>query len=196
VERLLARILENYGDVQGARRAYERALAAGHQNPIETEVTLTDMARGALTTGDVRLARSATRSALDSGMKPKDLIYVALWQKMTEERAGAASDGLPSQIFTGATDATGWNAQLQRFALGQLDGAELEKVAKTLSERTEAEFYRALRGKPAGALDATSTESLKRVAASEALDLVEVRIARDLLAPRATFTLPKGVRVP
>ncbi|HSC86524.1 MAG TPA: hypothetical protein VLC09_04610, partial [Polyangiaceae bacterium] len=195
-ERLFARVLEYYGDARGARRAYERALEASRGNPIETEVTLTDMARGALVLGDVRLSRAATRAALDAGMKPRDLIYIALWQRLTEQRAGAPSDGLPLQVFTTANDATGWNAQLQRFALGQQDGVALERAARTQPEKTEAEFYRSLTGKPRGPLDGETHASMQRVADSTAIDLIEVKIARDLLAPTQTFTLPAGVHVP
>jgi len=196
VERLFARILEHYGDMRGSRRAYERALSASRGHSIEIEVTLTEMARGALTTGDVRLARLATRSALDLGLAPKDLIYIALWQKLTEQRAGASSDGLPSQIFTSATDTTGWNAQLQKFALGELDGRGLNEAARTLPERTEADFYQALAIRVPAAAPAEVAAALLRVADSQALDLIEVKIARDLLAPAQKFALPDGVTVP
>ena len=116
--------------------------------------------------------------------------------RLTEQRANSASDGLPLQVFTTANDATGWNAQLQKFALGQLDGAGLERAARTVPERTEAEFYSSLTGKPRGSLDAETQASLERVAKSTAIDLIEVKIARDLLAPPQTFTLPAGVTVP
>src|SRR5690606_20365342 len=63
VERVLARILENYGDRGATRRAFDRALEASRKSSGELTFTLTEMARSALSTGDVRLARKATVSA-------------------------------------------------------------------------------------------------------------------------------------
>ena len=39
-------------------------------------------------------------------------------------------------------------------------------------------------------------ESLRKVAESPVLDLMEVQIARDILAPRTSYALPKGTKVP
>jgi hypothetical protein len=42
----------------------------------------------------------------------------------------------------------------------------------------------------------TTDESLRKVAESPVLDLMEVQIARDILAPRTSYALPKGTKVP
>lgn len=188
VERHLARILENYGNERATRRAYERALGVSRGNPAELEMTLTDMARSALTTGDVRLARLATRSALELGLSPDELIYIALWQKLTEQRARTGSDGLPAQVFQSAQGTTGWLAQLRLFALGQLDGAALLSVAQSIPEKAEAEFYRAL--------TESGDADLGQVAKSTAIDLIEVKIAKDLLAPPQQLTIPSHLTIP
>jgi len=71
-ERLLARILECYGDHAGARRASERAYEAARSDPRETTATVLDAARRALSARDVRDAREAVRR----GWKPN-------WARMT-----------------------------------------------------------------------------------------------------------------
>src|SRR5690606_17715952 len=82
VERALARTLEDFGKQAAARRAYSRALDASRRNTGELSFTLTEMARSALTTGDVRLSRQATREALDLNVESSELIYIALWQSI------------------------------------------------------------------------------------------------------------------
>lgn len=192
IERHLARLLEHYGDVRGARRAFTRALAASRKSPIEIELTLTDMARSALTSGDVTLARLATQSTVEVGMLPEDSVYIALWQKLTEERTKTTPDGSANQVITSANKASGWIAVLKQFSLGQLDAKKLAAAARTPVERTEALFYEALATRDA----AESKKALSEVATSPALDLVEVRMARDLSAPRARYPLPEGVALP
>ena len=75
---------------------------------------------------------------------------------------------------------------------------KLTAAARDPAQRTEALFYTAMRRRVSG--DATADSELERVAASEAVNLVEIGIARDLLALRAGaengLKLPSGVALP
>jgi tetratricopeptide (TPR) repeat protein len=189
VERQLAGLLEYYGRKQEVRRAYERALVASRNDLMELEVTLTDMARAALTLGDVRLARLATQSALDFGLPAENSIYIALWQQILEGRSGVARDGLSREVLTRASGASGWLGELRKFALGEIPPSELSSLASGIPERAEADFYALLS-------DKKKDRSLKEVAESSAVDLIEVRIAEDLVASSHAFPLPEGVSLP
>ena len=92
---------------------------------------------------------------------------------------------------------SGWLARLRAWGRGRLSDAELIAQAKTEAERTEAAFYTAMSRRLRG--DASANAELKRVVASEAVNLVEIGIARDVLALDAgvgTFALPKGTALP
>ncbi len=192
VERLLARILEHYGERRATHRAYARALSASGKNLSELTYTLTDMARSALATGDVRMARKATQRALDLNIKSEDLIYIALWHALVEQRQGGKQDQLPSVALSMATDASGWPALLRRFGLGQIDAASLLRSAEGKIQETEALFYSALTSQE----PQRRKEELEKVAKSPAIDLVEVQLARDLLAPEKEWPLPQDVNIP
>ena len=65
-------------------------------------------------------------------------------------------------------------------------------------QRTEALFYAAMASHAAGKSDA-ALPKLREVAQSDAIELVEVTIARDLIAQqskRLDVQLPKNVEVP
>jgi len=193
--RLLARILERYGLVRETRAAFERALEASRASAEELAMTLTEMARSALCTGDLRLARRATEAAQRFGLASDDVVYIALWQVLLEKRLAKAPDPLPGRLLTEATDAEGWPAVLRQFALGQLDDAALDAAARTMPQRVEATFYRALVSSTGEAQQAL----LAKVAGGPAIDLVEVHMAQDLLAQakgRKYPALPTDVRLP
>src|SRR5690606_1542601 len=93
VERVLADILERYGDAEGANRAARRAGDAARNDVWQLTATFLDAARRALSMGDLEEGRSALRDALDADLADSDLIYAALWVKLLHERAGKPSDG-------------------------------------------------------------------------------------------------------
>lgn len=192
--RFLARVLEHYGMVRETRACFERALEASRASAEELSTTVTEMARSALTSGDLRLARRATEAAQQFNLPGQDVIYITLWQTLLEKRLAEKHDPLPGRLLTEATDARGWTATLRLFALGQLDSSGLAAAARTLPERAEAQFYGALWLEP-GAAQATE---LEKVARGPAIDLVEVRIARDLLARTngPTPPFPSDVTLP
>lgn len=192
--RLLGRILERYGRLRESRACFERALEASRASAEELSTTLTEMARSALTSGDLRLARRATEAAQQFNLPSQDLIYITLWQTLLEQRLAQKHDPLPGRLLTEATDAEGWAATLRQFALGQLDVDALSSAARTLPERAEAKFYRALSLAPGA-----QAAELEQVAHGPAIDLVEVRIARDLLAKasgRPSPQFPSDVELP
>lgn len=192
VERFVARLSEHYGNSRAVRRAYDRARVASRSTPSELEITLIDMSRSALTTGDVHLARAATRAAYDSNLSPDQSVYIALWQKLTERRKQTPSDGLATELLSQTTQVSGWIASLRQYGLGQLSVTELLDAAQTLPERTEAEFYQAL----AESSEKQGGELLRKVAESPALDLIEVKMARDWNHADQPFPLPSDLTLP
>jgi tetratricopeptide (TPR) repeat protein len=192
VERQLARLLEYYGKTREMRQAYLRALAASRSSALELEITLTDMSRAALTTGDLSLGRSATPSALDFGLPPENSIYIALWQQLLEKRMGTQADGVSREVLMRAGKASGWLDTLRRFGLGEIEAETLEKAAEGIPEKAEATFYKTL---DLGNSNVQKS-ALLPIAESAAVDLIEVRIAQDLLQTEHTYALPEGVEIP
>jgi hypothetical protein len=68
-----------------------------------------------------------------------------------------------------------------------MSGQELAEGAGNRIQRIEAQFYRAM----ASPGEKQALERLREVATSEAIQLVEVTIARDLLAGRRKLPRPK-----
>lgn len=175
VERHYARVLEYFGKSRDVRAAYLRALDSSRGSALELEITLTDMARAAFTHDDLPLSRTATAKALSLGLPEENSIYIALWQSLLETKLKAAPDGLAHQIFADAHGAQGWLKVLRMWRLGRLKTGDLDKEANSIPDQTEAAFYQALSNN-------ASTEALKKIATSTAMDLIEVRIAQDLLS--------------
>jgi len=196
-ERLLARILEHYDDPLAARRATERAYEASSSDPNQLTATVLDAARRALTHADLRASRRAAQRAVAANLASEDLVYVALWLQLVEKKLNVPSDGTVEEAYAGVDENSGWPARLRAWARGKISDQELASAARTASEKTEATFYAAMRTLQTGA---DSSKDLERVAQSPAIDLVEVTIARDLLAmrnkPAADYKLPAGVKLP
>jgi len=196
-ERLLARILEHYDDPLAARRATERAYEASNSDPSQLTATVLDAARRALTHADLRASRRAAQRAVAANLASEDLVYVALWLQLVEKKLNVPSDGTVEEAYAGVDENSGWPARLRAWARGKLSDQDLANAARTASEKTEATFYAAMLKLQTGA---DSSKDLERVAQSPAIDLVEVTIARDLLAmrakPAADYKLPAGVKLP
>jgi len=197
-ERLLARVLDHYGDRRGAQRATERAYDAAGADLNQLSATVLDASRRALTRGDLSAARDAVRRALEVGLPDEDLVYVALWLRLLEKRLGLAGDGTVEEALDAVESRFGWPGKLRAWGRGQLDDASLLRAARNRVERTEALFYTAMikNGKQG---DGTYLSGLKAVARSETIELVEVTIARDLLAEQRAglqLELPDNVTLP
>ncbi len=198
-ERLLARVLEYYGDQRAVRRATERAFEAAGSDPRLLSATVMDAARRGLTLSDLSVARGAVQRALSAGMSGDDLVYPALWLQLLERRLRVPTSGAVEDAYSALDDSSGWPARLRAWATGRLTDAELLAAAKDRPQRTEAVFYAAMARHSQGNPDAAKA-GLEQVARSEAIDLVEVSIARDVLAAydktQKDFKLPANVVVP
>jgi len=196
-ERLLARILEHYDDQLATRRATERAYEASSSDPSQLTATVLDAARRALTHADLRAARRAAQRAVAANLSSEDVVYVALWLQLVEKKLNVPSDGTVEEAYAGVDENSGWPARLRAWARGKLSDQDLASAARSASEKTEATFYAAMLKQQAGG---DSSKDLERVAQSSAIDLVEVTIARDLLAmrakPAADYKLPASVKLP
>lgn len=198
-ERLLARTLEYYGDQRAVRRATERAFEAAGSDPRLLSATVMDAARRGLTLSDLTVARSAVERAVSAGMSGEDLVYPALWLQLLEKKLRVPSSGAVEDAYSAIDDSSGWPSRLRAWATGRLTDAELLAAAKDRSQRTEAVFYAAMARHAQGSAE-DAKAGLQQVAKSEAIDLVEVSIARDLLAsydqPKNSYKLPPNVTVP
>lgn len=193
VERQLATVLQYYDAEHALRSAYRRALDASRQDPVELEITLTEMARTALARGDRRLSKRAVKAALDLGLPAENAIYIALWHQLTLARSQSSADGLSRQIFERASRSEGWIATLRSFGLGQIEAKQLPQLASGPVEGAEADFYLAL------SEENERAPRLLSVAESPAVDLVEVAIARDLTQEGVggrRFALPDQLDLP
>ena len=196
-ERLLARILEHYDDQPATRRATERAYEASSSDPHQLTATVLDAARRALTHADLSAARRAAQRAVAAGLGSEDLVYVALWLQLVEKKLNVPSDGTAEEAYAGVDENSGWPARLRAWARGKLSDKDLDGSAHSTAEHTEATFYVAMQKLQGGG---DSSKDLERVAQSPAIDLVEVTIARDLLAMHgkaaADYKLPANVKLP
>lgn len=196
-ERLLARVLEHYGDKNAVRRATQRAYEASAADLNQFTATVIDASRRALTQRDLKGARAAVRHAVEAQLAAEDIVYVALWLKLLEQQLKVASDGTAEEAFAAIDDANGWPGKLRAWGRGQLDDTELKQSARGTIQLTEAKFYSAMVRHARGQKEAIA--ELKEVAESQAVELVEVTIARDLVAQRQgaiAASLPSDLTLP
>lgn len=194
-ERLLARVLDHYGNRQGAERAIERAYEASRSDVAELSTTVLDASRRALTLRDLRGAREAVRRALDAGLAGEDLVYVALWLRLLEMQLNESSDGTTEEALAAVESDRRWPSVLRAWGQGKVDGQGLLAAARNQVERTEALFYAGM----TESSPAQARASLEQVAKSQAISLLEVMIAKDLLAVQVTKgapSLPPDVELP
>ncbi|HEX5099433.1 MAG TPA: hypothetical protein VFV94_08025, partial [Polyangiaceae bacterium] len=197
-ERLLARVLEHFGEPAAVKRATERAYDAAASDTGQLSATITDAARRALTRRDLPSARTALARAVDANLPPDELVYIALWLGLLEKQLSVPTDGAVEDAFAAMDDAPGWSGKLRAWGRGKLPDNDLVAAARDAAQRTEALFYTAMRRRAGG--DSSADKALEKVASSEAVNLVEIGIARDLLALRAGaeagLKLPPGLNLP
>ncbi|HMA92149.1 MAG TPA: hypothetical protein VKP30_05655, partial [Polyangiaceae bacterium] len=172
-ERRFARVLELYGEHEGAKRASMRALDASRANHQQSTATVLDAARRALTYGDLRGARMALKNALELGISSSDCVYVALWTRLVERQNRVPSDGTVEDALARVGEIPPWPGRLKAWVLGQVSDAELQATARTEAEKTEVTFYLAMLGRQGRSSEA-ARNSLAQVARSHAVGLVEV----------------------
>jgi len=197
-ERLLAHVLEHFGDAPAIHRATERAYDAAASDATQLSATITDSARRALTRRDLPAARKALAHAVDASLPPDELVYIAIWLQLLEHQLAVPTDGSVEDAFAAMDEAAGWSGKLRAWGRKKLSDAELLAAARDPAQRTEALFYTTMGHRVAG--DASTDAELEKVAASDAVNLVEIGIARDLLALRAGteagYKVPAGVTLP
>jgi tetratricopeptide (TPR) repeat protein len=187
-ERLLARVLEQYGDTAALRRATERAYDASLSDMRQLTATVLDSARRALIRGDISAARDAVQRAVEADLADEDIVYAALWLQLLERKLNIPSDGTVEEAFATIEDAASWPGRLRAWARGRMTDAELIKSARSRLQRTEAVFYAAMAFHTGGKREA-ARPLLREVAQSEAIELVEVAIARDLIFRESSASL-------
>ncbi|HYJ08873.1 MAG TPA: hypothetical protein VEX18_07680 [Polyangiaceae bacterium] len=195
IERLLARVIEQYGDAGAIRRATQRAYDAANGDARQLSATVLDAARRALTRNDLPAARAAAQRALEASLGSDEIVYIALWLQLLEKKFNTPSDGTVEEAYSSIDDASGWPTRLRAWARRRITDAELLAAARDPSERTEATFYIAMKEQIAGKA-AEASARLRDVASSPAIDLMEVAIARDLVAGTKSYTLPAGIALP
>lgn len=197
-ERLLAHVLEHYGDVAAMRRATERAYDAAASDVNQLSATITDAARRALTRRDLPGGRSALAHAMDASLPPDELVYIALWLELLERQLGIPTDVSIEDAFAAMDEAPGWSGKLRAWGRGKIADRDLLAAARDPAQRTEALFYTTMARR--AAKDPSADAELEKVAQSEAVNLVELAIARDLLAIKSGaetgYKLPANVNVP
>jgi tetratricopeptide (TPR) repeat protein len=195
-ERILARVLEAYGSLDGSRRATLRAYDASRSDARQLTATVLEAARRGLTRGDLWSARDAARRAVGASLPSEDIVYVALWLRLLERHLGVPSDGTVEEALASIDEDAGWPAKLRAWLLGRLTDEQLMNTARGRVEQTEASFYAAMAAY--AVKDTRALERLERIAKSEAIQLVEVAIARDVVfdKKRVRVALPKDVEIP
>ncbi|HTV25460.1 MAG TPA: hypothetical protein VMG12_42485, partial [Polyangiaceae bacterium] len=186
-ERVLGRVLEHYDAKDAVRRASKRAYEASRNDIRQMTETVLDTSRRALTSGDLRAARDSVRHAVSADLADEDTVYAALWLKLLEQRLKVVSDGTADEALSSIDSTNGWVAKLAAWGRGKMSAQDLVGQAGTRVEQVEAKFYTAMAGPP----DERSNEKLREVARSEAIQLVEVTIARDLLSSQQKLPKPK-----
>lgn len=186
-ERVLGRVLERYDAKEATRRAAKRAYEASRNDIRQMTETVLDTSRRALTLGDLRTARDSVRHAVSADLADEDTVYAALWLKLLERRLKVSSDGTVEEALASIDSTNGWVSKLAAWGRGKMSAQDLLGQADTRIERVEATFYTAM----SAPSDERALEKLREVAHSEAIQLVEVMIARDLLNSQRKLPKPK-----
>lgn len=197
-ERRFARVMELYGEQEGAKRASLRALDASRANHQQSTATVLDAARRALTHSDLRGARAALKDAIELGISSSDCVYVALWTRLVERQHRVPSDGSVEDALARVGEIAPWPGRLKAWLLGQISDAELQAAAHSEGEKTEVMFYQALLARE-GRNPEAARNTLAQVARSHAVGLVEVTVAKDMLRLSAQSNQPRwpeDIRIP
>lgn len=194
-EQVLARVLDGYGEEEQASQAISRALdLAGTHRPMLGPTMLSAIGR-ALVHKNVVAARAALQTGLKADVDQDSLVYGALWLMLLEAELGEEPDGKVERVLQDAVNDSGsWTGSLARWARGMVDDAALRTSATTFVHHVEAEFYISMRARAKG--QAGADKALRDVASKPLLELMEVQLARDILAPRIQAKVPGKYPLP
>ncbi len=113
-------------------------------------------------------------------LDPEWKTYFSLWAKAVTARAHLSSSGEADRLLTRLSRSDAWWGHLASFGLGTIDYAKLSSLAKTRGERTESDFYEAVRRVGVGDVAGART-LLKSVIASGMVGFYEYQMAQELL---------------
>lgn len=191
LEHLLGHMLLEAGDGTRARRAYERSFDAARTSPETSGLAMLQAAGAGLAHRDLRLARAAVRFGLDSHAPGDDLLYAGLWLSILERRLSAPSDGTAELALSSPKPRNRWAKVLEHWWLGKVSDSDFHARAQTPSQKIESVFYTVARSSSAGSAE------FAPVAQAPSIDLFEVQLARELVAPRDVYlTIPAGLVIP
>ncbi|MBK8256460.1 MAG: hypothetical protein IPK82_27805 [Polyangiaceae bacterium] len=193
-ERLLAHVLAGFGDNAASARAMQRAIEIAGEDRNALSSTVLDAIGHAFVQKDLSVARAALRKGLESGIRDEDLVYGGLWVQFLEREQKATTDGSAEQALRRANGRGAWTGKLAAWANGKLSEADLTAAAQSAAQRIEAAFYTAIARRAAG--DPAADTKLRDVAKSPVLELLEVQLAREMLAPRIRTELPRDLSLP
>jgi len=97
-------------------------------------------------------------------------------------------------LLDAVNDGSSWVGALARWGRGMTDDSTLRGEAKSFVQRVEAEFYISMRARAKG--QAGADKALREVASKPLLELMEVQLARDILAPRTRAKVPGKYQLP
>lgn len=180
-----------YGDRAGARKSFVKALEAAAGDRAQLGGALLDAMSAELVLGDVDAMRALMAQAVAAGAPQEDLVYAAVWLSLAAKQRGVPADEGAVELLEGASGLGTWIGQLAAWSLGKLDDAALTARATSAPARVEASFYVAL-ARRAGGRQVDS--ELRDVAKSSIINLLEVRMARELLAPVASYGEPHAMK--
>jgi tetratricopeptide (TPR) repeat protein len=193
-ERLLGRILDGYGDARGAARALERALTLAAGDRPSLGPAMLDAIGRALLRRDLPSAQAALKRGLEGEVGEDDLVYGGLWVLLLERELKVPADPAVERALRASGGHPSWTGKLAAWANGKMTDADLSTAAQSAAQRVEAGFYTAMARKVAG--DPAAETSLRAIATSPVIDLIEVQLAREMLAPRMRADLPGNVQLP
>jgi hypothetical protein len=193
-ERLLAHVLGGFGDADGAARAMDRAMEIAGEDRLALSATMLDAVGHAFVRKDLTAARAALRKGLEAGVRDEELVYGGLWVQFLEREKKVTSDGTADLALRRGNGRGAWTNKLAAWANGRISEADLSAAAQSAAQRIEAAFYTAIARRAAG--DPAAETRLRDVAKSPVLELLEVQLAREMLAPRLRTELPRGVVIP
>ncbi|KYF48587.1 hypothetical protein BE08_28975 [Sorangium cellulosum] len=163
-------------------------------DPPQLGATMLDAVGRALVRRDLPSARRALKRGLEENVSEEDLVYGGLWVLLLERIVGVATDGTAGRALEGSVSRPSWTGRLASWANGRISDADLNKLAQSAAQRVEAQFYIAMARKAAG--DASADERLRAVSKSPVIDLLEVHIAREMLAPELRLDVPRNASLP
>ena len=185
LELAISRVLDRFGAGKSAEKALDRSLEAAPRDKRQAAATIGRIVGRAFVNGDLVSARDGLARAQGAELGRDDIVYDAIQVRLLERQLRKNDDPTAERILAGAADDPRWIGKIATFGAGKMKGADLVAAAQTPGQKTEALFYAAMDRKAVG--DAKGAdEGLKQVVGSSGLEIVELGLARDLLAgPRA-----------